>query len=184
MNRRSTLIEKMNLLEGQGLSCLGCSGVCCTYQANSMLITPIEAIELFDFLKMNKLLSKELNQKLEYAVAQFRLEPKFDNARRSYLRKTYTCPFFNHQEFGCPLPREVKPYGCLAFNSHHTENKASEHCFSEIDLLEEREKKYPDEKDLNLEIKKKFNILWEKAPIPNAILEIWNLSSGADQSRD
>jgi hypothetical protein len=184
MNRRSVLIEKMNLLEAQGLSCSGCSGVCCTYQANSMLMTPLEALELFEYLKINKMLTLDLKQKLENAVTQYRLEPKYDNMRRSYLRKTYTCPFFNHKEFGCPLPREVKPYGCLAFNSHHPEKKASEDCYSEIDLLELREKNNSEETLLNLEIKKKFNLIWEKSPIPNAILEIWNLTSDADLLQD
>lgn len=171
----------MEELESKGMGCLGCSGTCCTYEANSMLITPLEALELFDYLKKNQLLNQDLKLKLEANIKTYRLEPKFENSRRSYLRKTYTCPFFNHQELGCPLPREIKPYGCLAFDSHHEELKAGQHCFSEVEILKEREKNHPEEKLRNEEIRKELNLSWEKAPIPNAILEWWDKSSDADQ---
>lgn len=142
-----------------------------------MLLTPLEAKELFDYLKMNQLLTSELKAKLNQSVQQYRLEPKFTSSRRSYLRKTYTCPFFGFKELGCPLPREVKPYGCLAFDSHHVELKASEHCYSEKDLLEKRDRLHPEEKELNQKISDEYNLLWEKSPIPNAILEFWEKSN-------
>jgi len=163
----------MEKLEAQGMGCLGCSGVCCTFEANSMLLTPLEAKELFDYLKDAHLLDDELKTKLKENVKQYRLEAKYTHSRRSYLRKTYTCPFFHHQELGCPLPREIKPYGCLAFDSHHKELKASEHCYSEKELLEKREANHPFEIELNEKIQKDFNLLWEKAPIPIAILDLW-----------
>lgn len=172
-NRRGILIEHMNLLEARGMGCLGCKGTCCTYEANSMLLTPLEAFELFTYLQKKDLLTSELKQKLTESITTYRLEPKFPNTR-SYLRKTYTCPFFGHIELGCPLPREIKPYGCLAFDSHHTELKASDHCYSEISLLEERERLHPEEKDLNAKLVEEYGILWIKSPIPNAILEFWD----------
>lgn len=137
-----------------------------------MLLTPLEAYELFNYLKTSGLLTQELKDKLNTAITTYRLEPKYPKMR-SYLRKTYTCPFFGHMELGCPLPREIKPYGCLAFDSHHIELKASEHCYSEIELLEERERRHPEEAELNQQIQKDFNIFWEKSPIPNALLDFW-----------
>lgn len=170
MNRRELLIDHMNMLESKGMGCIGCPGTCCTFEANSMLLTPLEAYELMSYLKLNKLDTAELKSKLESTVTTYRLEPKFG---RSYLRKTYTCPFFGHMELGCPLPREVKPYGCLAFDSHHVELKASEHCYSETEILEKRDALHPEEKQLNDDLKAKFNLVWEKSPIPNALLELW-----------
>lgn len=172
-HRRDILLERMNELESSGMGCLGCSGTCCTFEANSMLITPLETKELFDYLRSNLLLTSELKEKLSQCVTQYRLEPKYQNSRRSYLRKTYTCPFFGFKELGCPLPREVKPYGCLAFDSHHVELKAGEHCYSEKDLLEKRERLHPEEHEMNVSISKEMNLTWEKAPIPNALLELW-----------
>lgn len=173
MNRREILISRMNELESRGMGCLGCEGTCCTFQANSMLMTPLEALEMMQHLKAQNLLTVDLKLKLEQAVTKYRLESKFQDVRRSYLRKTYTCPFFNHQELGCPLPREIKPYGCLAFDSHHETLKAGEHCYSEKELLEKREALHPEENELNQKVKKDFGILWEKAPIPNALLDLW-----------
>jgi hypothetical protein len=175
-NRREILISRMNELESQGMGCIGCAGNCCTYEANSMMITPLEAVELMVYLRDNQLLTLELKSRLEDAVKKYRLEHPSGNGRRSYLRKTYTCPFFNHTELGCPLPREIKPYGCLAFDSHHTELKASEHCFSELDILEKREALHAEEKDINEKLKIELKIYWDKTPIPNALLELWDLA--------
>lgn len=176
--RRKILIERMEHLESQGMGCIGCKGNCCTFEANSMMVSPIEALDLYSYLNEQKLLTDELKARLEENIRQFRLEPKYSGARRSYLRKTYTCPFFGHQELGCPLPREFKPYGCLAFDSHHTELKASEHCYSEKEILEERENVFADEKKLNEEIRMKYKLLWEKAPIANALLDLWSKEVG------
>ena len=181
MNRRELLILRMNELESKGMGCLGCKGTCCTFEANSMMVTPLEAFEMMQYLKENNLLTSELKMKLEGSVKKFRLESKYPSERRSYLRKTYTCPFFNHQELGCPLPREIKPYGCLAFDSHHKEQKAGEFCFSEIELLERRESLHPEETKMNQDVKDNFQILWEKAPIPNALLDMWTKVISADQ---
>lgn len=167
--RRKILINRMNELESKGMGCIGCLGTCCTYEANSMMITPLEAFELVSYLKSENLLNDDLKLKLQTSVNQFRLEHK-PLKGKSYLRKSYTCPFFGYKELGCPLPREIKPYGCLAFDSHHPELKASHHCYSETELLE----KIQDEKVLNEELKAKFNLYWDKSPIPTAILDLWD----------
>src|SRR5665647_844485 len=100
----------MKGLEAQGLDCRTCSGTCCTYEANSMMVTPLEAMELIIYLKEQKLWDTELKDKFTATVTQYRLDHQVGNGKRSYLRRTYTCPFFNHRELGCPLPLEVKPY--------------------------------------------------------------------------
>lgn len=180
-NRREVLIEKMNDLESRGMGCVGCSGNCCTFESNSMMLTPLEAVELISYLSGNNLLNDDLKKRLEESVSKYRLESRPIKKQRSYLRKTYTCPFFTHAELGCPLPREIKPYGCLAFDSHHPDLKASEHCYSEISLLEKREELHPEEKEMNEKLQVQYSLYWEKSPIPVALLDLWNYFIGADQ---
>jgi Fe-S-cluster containining protein len=172
--RRKILIERMDELEGLGFSCRGCAGTCCTYEANSMMVTPIEALELVTYLKKNNSFDESLKNKCIETIAKFRLDQQLGNGKKSFLRRTYTCPFFNHQELGCPLPREVKPYGCLAFNSHHPELKAGAECFSEKEILEAREKAIIDEEKENQEIKKKYSLYWDKTPLPLALMDFFN----------
>lgn len=163
----------MKVQEAAGVSCLGCSGTCCTYEANSMMVTPVEAWDLFQYLTENNLLSEELKVKCEETVKKFRLDQMVSTGKRSFLRRTYTCPFFNHTELGCPLPREVKPYGCLAFNTHHEVIKTAEFCFSDRELLQDREKLDALEKDMNEKIALEFGLSWEKTPLPIALLDFW-----------
>ncbi|MGE3609268.1 MAG: hypothetical protein AB7I27_06745 [Bacteriovoracaceae bacterium] len=177
--RRKILIHRMEELESQGMGCLGCPGTCCTFEANSMMIEPLEAFEIISYLKDKNLLNDELKDQLKDSVTKFRLEHK-PLKGKSYLRKTYTCPFFEYQELGCPLPREIKPYGCLAFDSHHPELKASEHCYSEVELLE----RIDNQKNLNEEIKTKYQLYWDKSPIPTALLDLWDKINDVNQSPD
>ncbi len=158
----------MDEAEAQGLTCAGCAGTCCTYEANSMMVTPLEAIELLSYLRSESLADDLLKQKLEETVRTYRLDHATGNGKRSYLRKTYTCTFFGFKELGCPLPREVKPYGCLAFNTHHKEKKADEHCYSDKEELEKI-----DDQKLNAELKAKLGITWDKSPLPTALLALW-----------
>lgn len=177
--RRQILIERMNELENSGKDCKGCSGTCCTYEANSMMVTPVEAVELVDYLKANNLFDEELKIRLLETVTKYRLDQSFGNGKRSFIRRTYTCPFFNHKELGCPLPREVKPFGCLAFNAHDVEKKAGEFCYSEKEVLEKRELSSDGEAALNLELKEKYSLHWDKTPLPLALLDFFKFS-GAD----
>lgn len=166
--RRAELIKRMEELEADGMGCSGCKGDCCTFEANSMMVTPLEAMELLPFV------TEDFIEKCSETIIKFRLDHPGGNGRRSFIRRTYTCPFFNHKELGCPLPREIKPYGCLAFNAHHAELKAGEHCFSEKELLLKRDEAFPEEAAMNQEIRHKFGILWDKTPLPLALVEIWN----------
>ncbi len=168
--RRKVIIDRMNELESSGKDCKGCSGTCCTYEANSMMVTPIEAVELVDYLKSKNLFDNELKSRLLVTVSKYRLDQAVGDGKRSFLRRTYTCPFFNHKELGCPLPREVKPFGCLAFNAHDLEKKAGEFCFSEEKVLVAREAASLDEAALNQKIKTENSLYWDKTPLPLALL--------------
>ena len=168
--RRKVIIDRMNELESSGKDCKGCSGTCCTYEANSMMVTPIEALELVDYLKAKNLFDNELKSRLLVTVSKYRLDQAVGDGKRSFLRRTYTCPFFNHKELGCPLPREVKPFGCLAFNAHDLEKKAGEFCFSEEKVLLAREAASLDEAALNQKIKTENSLYWDKTPLPLALL--------------
>jgi hypothetical protein len=172
-DRRHILIQEMEKLELQGKSCVGCEGTCCTYEANSMMVTPLEAKDLFDYLSSQSMLSNELKAKLEFTVKNYRLDQAIGTGKRTLLRRTYTCPFFNHQELGCPLPREVKPYGCLGFNSRHETFKKGEHCYSDKDLLEKRGQEF-DEATENQKLIRERKLSWEKVPLPVALLDFWN----------
>lgn len=139
-----------------------------------MMVTPLEAVELMRYLRASQNATDELKAKCQSTVTQYRLDAQTGNGRRSYLRRTYTCSFFNFKELGCPLPREYKPYGCLAFNAHHATEKAGEHCYSELDLLKKREEQFPEEAALNERWKQKLNLYWEKSPLPLALLDLWD----------
>ncbi len=164
----------MHQLEQMGLDCSRCSGTCCTFEANSMMITPLEAFEILVYLNDKNLLQDDLKEELKKNRDYYRLDQISGNGKKSFLRRTYTCPFFLRSEFGCPLPKEVKPYGCLAFNSHHSEKKASEHCFSEREILEAIDVQFPEIKVKNEIISNHLNLNWKKQPIPVALLELWD----------
>jgi hypothetical protein len=138
-----------------------------------MMLTPLEAAELMLYLRKVNRADLELKEKCSKTASFYRLDYQVGNGKRTYLRRTYTCPFFNHEELGCPLPPSVKPFGCLAFNSHHETEKASHHCFSEVELLKERERNHPEELEINERLKRELQLNWEKAPIPLALLDLW-----------
>jgi hypothetical protein len=133
-----------------------------------MMVTPLEALELMNYLTVSGMKEEGLRLKIEEAVRTYRLDHAPGNGKRSFLRKTYTCPFFGFKELGCPLPREIKPYGCLAFNTHHKDEKAGEHCYSDKELLE---KLNFDQK--NETLKKKYDLVWDKSPLPTALIDLW-----------
>ncbi len=163
----------MENLESQGMDCRGCQGNCCTFEANSMMVTPVEAVELITHLQEKNLLTPVLKDSITNTITKYRLDHPAGNGRKSFLRRTYTCPFFNHGELGCPLPREVKPYGCLAFNAHHSQEKAGEHCYSNLASMKQQDEFLKDDGVLNQELKTKFNLVWDKTPLPLALTDLW-----------
>jgi len=170
--RRELLQQRMNCLDLAQTNCSNCTGKCCTFMANSMMITPIEAIDLRRFLYENHLWNDELKMKLQECVKEFRLHETFDLGRGRTFRRTYTCPFYQTTFPGCPLPTKVKPYGCLAFNPTKGTPADGESCKSALDLLEQREDSMPFEGSINEELKENLKLDWNKLPIPVALLEI------------
>ncbi len=165
--RRKTLIDFMKSNEEQGNDCSKCSGLCCTFVSNSMMITPIETKEIYDYLLIQNMLDSELIAKFKDAVTKYRLDYDLGTGRKS-LRRTYTCPFFMHKSLGCPLPQEIKPYGCLAFNPNGNGVLDGENCSSNKDNLVKRD---DDNKVEELRLNKYFQFNWAKLPIPLALLK-------------
>ena len=176
-SRRDVLISSMSALEKSGIHCANCPGTCCTSKSNSMMITPLEALEILNSL-MPKLLIPEEKEKLisalKNSISQFRLDKEIYTGKKNSqtLRRHYTCPFFNNGSLGCGLSRKSKPYGCLAFNPKiHDDNGKT--CSSQTELLETRQAEFQNFEDqLNLKIKTELKINWEKQNIPMAVLEM------------
>ena len=131
----------MKQLAAAGKTCASCSGVCCTFVANSMQVTPSEAAALIENLKKKNLLTLELKDHCLQTVSRFSLDrPLPGTGQRTLLRRRYTCPLFQHKSLGCPLDAESKPYGCLAFNPQLPGETKGTSCRSDQTLLEETEK--------------------------------------------
>ena len=167
--RRSLLIEEMSSLDEKKLSCAKCVGNCCTFTSNSMRVTPLEAIEILQYLHEKMLINQELVQVLEENIKEFRL----DKETLFGIKKNYTCPFYLGSCQGCSLSRGSKPYGCLAFNATEENVLKGSTCSSNQLILEKRDNEYiHHEKKLNNYIKKTLTLTWDKESIPIALLEI------------
>jgi hypothetical protein len=169
MNRRKLLLEAMTGLENKNITCRDCTGKCCTFNANSMRMTALETEDLYNYLISNSLWTDALKEKLKACIVEYRLDVEIPTKGGTSFRRTYTCPFFKQESFGCPLPPEVKPYGCLAFNAIGSGVKDGENCASDLDLLKDRESSQ--EESENSELKEKHGYYWDKLPIPMALLE-------------
>lgn len=171
-SRRSLLIKAMADLEGKKVHCMNCAGTCCTFVANSMQITPIEALEILEGLNLNIKQQDELISKLKETISHYRLDQELSTGKKgiSHLRRTYTCPFFSPGPKGCSLSRSIKPYGCLAFNPKIEDDNGSE-CASDISLLEKRENENTlFEAEANKKISEAYNLSWSKMDLPRALL--------------
>lgn len=159
---REELTKKMDDLKKVEAHCMGCISNCCTFEYNSMQVTINEAYDLYLYLKENNLITDNLVAKLNETIKRYRLDKEIpSNGKKSYVRRTYTCPFF--LDPGCSIPNHAKPFGCLAYNPTKSDikNGVSEgYCFSEQKLLENE----------SLYLDQLFNFDWEKKPIPNALL--------------
>ncbi len=175
--RRSVVIEQMSTLEERGIHCRNCSGTCCTSVANSMQITPLEALEIL--LNVRDILANEetknqLIDQLKKTIQLYRLDKEIYTGKKNQesLRKRYTCPFFNYGTIGCSLSRGHKPYGCLGFNAT-VQNDNGQSCRSDVNVLETREQSFIQAENLaNASLKKRWHLHWEKKSIPEALLEI------------
>ncbi len=169
MNRRNLLLKAMTGLEDNNISCKDCTGKCCTFHANSMRMTALETEDLYQYLVTNDQWNQDLVKRLEACIVEYRLDKDIPTKGGTSFRRTYTCPFFKHESLGCPLPPEVKPYGCLAFNALGSGVEDGENCSSDLELLESRES--IEETNENLLLKEKHGFYWDKLPIPMALLE-------------
>ena len=179
-DRRKLLIEDMQNLEARGISCLGCSGVCCTETANSMMVTPVEIFDLFAYLSQDTSKFPELKIRMQAAVDKYKLDILPPGIKKkSQFRRTYTCPFFLGSEFGCPLPREFKPYGCLGFNRQKKEATVDEDCWSNKEVLV-NQGALNNEKEINEWIAKELKLSWDKEYLPIALIEFINMFTEND----
>lgn len=136
-----------------------------------MQVTVVEALELYQYLQGEKRWTPELEQSLEECIEQYglRRSPPGDG-RRSFLRRTYTCPFFQGKTEGCPLPARVKPHGCLAFNALKPGVTAGESCRSETRLLKELDT--AEFETQNAKLRQQLDLTWDKQSIPIALTDI------------
>lgn len=140
-----------------------------------MQMTALETEDLYQYLKTENKWNDELVLKLKECIREFRLDKEISTGKNSNFRRSYTCPFFKHESLGCPLPPEVKPYGCLAFNAMSSGVKDGEDCSSDLELLEKRETE--EEVLENQKLKESKKYYWDKMPIPMALLERDRLES-------
>lgn len=179
-SRRDILISSMSTLEKSGIHCANCPGTCCTSEANSMMITPLESLEILNSLVPRLLIPDEkekLITALKKSIVLYRLDKEIYTGKKNSqtLRRNYTCPFFNNGSLGCSLSRKSKPYGCLAFNPK-TNNDNGKTCSSQTELLETRLAEFQTYEDqLNFQIKTELKLNWEKQNIPMAVLEMIEL---------
>ena len=166
--RRSSLNEQMSDFESKNLSCRDCIGNCCTFTSNSMMISPVEALDILEYLKQNdNFNTKNLILKLESTINEFRLDSN------TGIRKTYTCPFYKGEKKGCTISKHSKPFGCLAFLPNEENITQGRSCSSKINSLKDRDEKFKTNEQLvNEAIKNELNLDWKKLSIPEAVLDL------------
>ena len=175
--RRAPLLEAMRNLGTASIGCHGCTGLCCTFVANSVQVTPLEAVDLWMHLAATGRATAGERDKLSANVARFSLDrPLPGVGNRDLLRRRYTCPFYasDHAGFSCSIKREQKPYGCLGFNPTRLAVKDGEGCSSDQTMLALRETSESEETALNAAAAKSLGVTWSAKSIPVALLEIWD----------
>lgn len=173
LKRRESLLEEMKELGRSNIDCLKCVGTCCTFEANSMQISPVEALDILFFLIKEGRLNEKILQRLKKSIRDYRLDQVVGDGKRNFNRKRYTCPFYSGNVLGCQVNSEFKPYGCLGFNPIRQRIKKGEGCRSYTSWLEKNELKNESiEKELAHYLEKKLNIKWQKLPIPVAVIKM------------
>ncbi len=135
-NFRNELLQEMSELNLRGVNCFHCRGTCCLKSRNSMGVTLYEGVEVFKNLLLKFDIST-LESKVQEAIQKFRLDHPI-YIKNKLFRKTYDCPLFelNGVKTGCPLDKETKPFGCLAYNPRSSQIQDGEDCYLREDLLE------------------------------------------------
>jgi Fe-S-cluster containining protein len=174
LERRQNLVQEMSKLEGKNIHCFNCAGTCCTFSANSMQITPLEAFEILFSLDLNPEKIEELKIIMKNTVTSYRLDHEIFTGKKasSSLRRTYTCPFFSPGPKGCTLGRAHKPYGCLGFNPKISDDNGTS-CHSHTEILEERETLHETSETIaNEYLRKTYSLDWNKKDLPRALLAL------------
>ena len=175
--RREELIELMHKLKSEEKNCFSCQGFCCTFEHNSMLVSPIEALDVYRFLESENRIDDKLISRLKEFIRKFRLDNELLVGNGREFRRNYTCPFFNEGPKGCSIAPESKPYGCLGFNALEKGVSKQGHCTSYINVLEARENRCSDkEEQINQAVKENYNLYWDKKNLPVALLHFINFS--------
>ena len=169
--RRESINSAMSELIQQGKDCNSCVGHCCTFEHNSMQVSPLEALDVYVYLDEQARLSPELVSRLESFVDHFRLDKDLISQGSKNLRRYYTCPFYQEHSLGCSLDRDSKPYGCLAFNPESQNVSEVGFCSSNQSALEKQNLKFDkSEAKMNELLRSDFGIYWERMNLPNALL--------------
>jgi hypothetical protein len=169
--RRNFLIHAMNALNDENINCYSCTGLCCTFESNSMQVTPQEALDVVLLLDKQNRINQELIDTLKENIRKYRLDKEISTGKNSTFRRYYTCPFYQPGEKGCSLTKEDKPYGCLGYNATKEGAINQSHCGSDMTLLK-RQDDLNREDVLTEELREKLNLNWIKSPLPVAILEL------------
>jgi Fe-S-cluster containining protein len=174
--RRKPLNESMKALNLEGKDCSKCSGLCCTSAHNSMLVTPLEALELYVYLERKNRINTELIDRLNQNIKEFRLDKELPVGSGRVFRRNYTCPFYMHEGLGCSVSPKHKPYGCLSFNSTVQGVSTSGYCKVYGNVIERREASYIEkENTANKSIQSELGLYWDKKNISSALMDLINL---------
>lgn len=173
----------MENLEKNNIDCQKCTGVCCTVARNSMQVTPVEAINLYFEIKEKLIDQKKFWELNLESIKRFGLDREI-YIKGKLLRKNYTCPLFKFESWGCPIDKKLKPLGCLGYNALASNILDGENCASNTTILEKVDQEInPKWNELNLKIKKRFHLDFDKISIPRAleILHAKNITEGKDE---
>ena len=169
--RRDLINKEMSELMRKGNDCSKCVGHCCTFEHNSMQVSPLEALDTYKFLEENGRITTDLISDLEQCVEHYRLDKETMGMGNRIFRRYYTCPFYKAHSLGCSLDRRSKPYGCLAFNPNTINVSEPGHCSSQINSLERQHQYWGEEEEkINESLRAELNIHWKKTSLPSALL--------------
>lgn len=174
--RRAIVRAHMQSLIDAGKHCGACSGPCCTFRHNTMQITPLEALDIVRHLRATDRHTDAMRERLRASVKRYNLDAVSGDGRRT-LRKSYTCPFFTPGPMGCSIDPDHKPPGCLAFNPVRRGVTDGGDCRSDLAVLERRSAAAADFEDA---ANTALGFDWIKAPIPVAVLALWNHHDDTD----
>lgn len=171
--RRLVLIEKMKVLNSEDKNCMSCNGMCCSSVFNSVQTTPLETLEVLEYLESQDRLNNSTILKLKQTIDIFRLDKDISLGKGRTFRRTYTCPFFETGPKGCSIGIAHKPYGCLGFNPLEKNVSQEGNCGVYVEAHKKRESLFAKTEDkINKNLKEKYSLYWDKLPMPVALIRL------------